>query len=284
MPEEQNTPNQPFNEELTANSIVQDSTISPSETKTPDMEVHHHPDLHHKKKKFKEYFLEFLMIFLAVTMGFFAENIREHFTDKNNTKEYLETYRDELIQQQALLKQYKKIYQRKIVVCDSVKNIFFNGEENTKLNVLERLNIFAITLVEIPFSTSSYDQMVNAGALRYINNIALRDSMAYYKGQIETVKNYNTRVLSAILGQQAEIVKLMDYHDMITTDTSQSYDFVPHIPVIKPFDSLSAEQRNSLVAFYEAFIVQAQSDLRRIRMLHITNQNLLKMVNEQSEK
>ena len=45
------------------------------------MEVHHHPDLHHKRKKFKEYFLEFLMIFLAVTMGFFVENIREHFSD-----------------------------------------------------------------------------------------------------------------------------------------------------------------------------------------------------------
>ena len=37
---------------------------------TENMEVHHHPDLHHKPKKWKEYFLEFLMIFLAVTMGF----------------------------------------------------------------------------------------------------------------------------------------------------------------------------------------------------------------------
>ena len=35
---------------------------------TENMEVHHHPDLHHKPKKWKEYFLEFLMIFLAVTM------------------------------------------------------------------------------------------------------------------------------------------------------------------------------------------------------------------------
>jgi hypothetical protein len=41
------------------------------------MEVHHHPDLHHEKKKFKEYLLEFVMIFLAVTLGFFAETIRE---------------------------------------------------------------------------------------------------------------------------------------------------------------------------------------------------------------
>ena len=46
------------------------------------MEVHHHP--HVEKKNFKEYFLEFLMIFLAVTMGFFAENIREYFSNNEN--------------------------------------------------------------------------------------------------------------------------------------------------------------------------------------------------------
>ena len=40
------------------------------------MEVHHHP--HVEKKGFKEYFLEFLMIFLAVTMAFIGENMREH--------------------------------------------------------------------------------------------------------------------------------------------------------------------------------------------------------------
>jgi hypothetical protein len=40
-----------------------------------NMEVHHHPEV--DKKGFKEYLLEGLMIFLAVTMGFFAENLRE---------------------------------------------------------------------------------------------------------------------------------------------------------------------------------------------------------------
>ena len=50
------------------------------------MEVHHHP--HVEKKNFKEYFLEFLMIFLAVTLGFFAENLREHITESNQEKEF----------------------------------------------------------------------------------------------------------------------------------------------------------------------------------------------------
>jgi len=48
-------------------------TVSP----TPEMEVHHHPQLEHKPKPIKEYLLEGFMIFIAVMMGFIAENIRE---------------------------------------------------------------------------------------------------------------------------------------------------------------------------------------------------------------
>ena len=51
------------------------------------MEVHHHPDLHHKPKPLKEYLLEGLMIFIAVMLGFIAENVREAITDHEHVKE-----------------------------------------------------------------------------------------------------------------------------------------------------------------------------------------------------
>ena len=51
------------------------------------MEVHHHPQV--EKKGLKEYVLEGLMIFLAVTMGFIAENIREHISDHAKEKEFM---------------------------------------------------------------------------------------------------------------------------------------------------------------------------------------------------
>jgi hypothetical protein len=51
------------------------------------MEVHHHPQLEHKPKPWKEYILEGLMIFLAVTMGFFAENIRENITNREHARQ-----------------------------------------------------------------------------------------------------------------------------------------------------------------------------------------------------
>src|ERR1700759_5616034 len=59
-----------------------------------NMEVHHHPKV--EKKNFKEYFLEFLMIFLAVTLGFFAENVREHLGDASKETEYMSAMFEEL--------------------------------------------------------------------------------------------------------------------------------------------------------------------------------------------
>jgi hypothetical protein len=51
------------------------------------MEIHHHPQLEHKHKPWKEYLLEGLMIFIAVMMGFIAENIREDITNSQHVKQ-----------------------------------------------------------------------------------------------------------------------------------------------------------------------------------------------------
>ena len=58
------------------------------------MEVHHHP--HVEKKSFKEYLLEGLMIFLAVTMGFFAESIRENITKHEKEQHLMEMLVEDL--------------------------------------------------------------------------------------------------------------------------------------------------------------------------------------------
>jgi hypothetical protein len=58
-------------EDLSEENISTDETnlLTPSQ-ETENMEVHHHPDLHHEPKKWKEYFLEFLMIFFGSNDGF----------------------------------------------------------------------------------------------------------------------------------------------------------------------------------------------------------------------
>ncbi len=71
---------------------IETSDIITSDINTSDilnMEVHHHPQLKHERKPWKEYFLEYLMIVLAVTTGFFAESLREHLGDTSKEHEYI---------------------------------------------------------------------------------------------------------------------------------------------------------------------------------------------------
>ncbi len=77
------------------------------------MEVHHHP--HVEKKNFKEYFLEFLMIFLAVTMGFIAENIRESFSDRENEKVYMESLVQDVKDDINQIKNQQPVFDYRIV-------------------------------------------------------------------------------------------------------------------------------------------------------------------------
>lgn len=56
------------------------------ELQTEQMEVHHHPQLEHNPKPWKEYLLEGFMIFIAVMMGFIAENIREDISNKEHVR------------------------------------------------------------------------------------------------------------------------------------------------------------------------------------------------------
>ncbi|MGH2564772.1 MAG: hypothetical protein ACRDE5_09670, partial [Ginsengibacter sp.] len=53
------------------------------------MEVHAHT--HTPRKRWHHYFWEFFMLFLAVTLGFFVENMREHIMDRKKEKIYIES-------------------------------------------------------------------------------------------------------------------------------------------------------------------------------------------------
>ena len=57
---------QPENLSAEIISTNEKNIITPKQ-ETENMEAHHHNDLHHKSKKWKNHLLEFLMIFLALT-------------------------------------------------------------------------------------------------------------------------------------------------------------------------------------------------------------------------
>jgi hypothetical protein len=89
------------------------------------MEAHHHSNFNHKTKKWKEYFLEFLMIFLAVTLGFFAESFRENLTNNHKEKEYIRSMVEDLQKDATFLQlSINKLIPYHLVWLDSTMNLF----------------------------------------------------------------------------------------------------------------------------------------------------------------
>src|SRR3954465_2059006 len=125
-----------------------------------NMEVHHHPNLHHGKKKFKEYFLEFLMIFLAVSMGFIAENIREHKSEARNACRYLNSYKNDLLLNKRQIERYDSIFTYLMPRYDSIVAIFYEKKENEELPLLSRLLLDQARNNIITLSTPTYQQLI----------------------------------------------------------------------------------------------------------------------------
>ena len=133
------------------------------------MEVHHHPQV--GKKNFKEYFLEFLMIFLAVTLGFFAENIREHFTETRKGKEYAISYKEDLVKDTAIIESIISILNRDIEGCDSL-NYYLENERTKSVIDLQKIyqyNLSALGGFSFNLTDRTASQLKNSGGMLLLN-------------------------------------------------------------------------------------------------------------------
>ena len=181
------------------------------------MEVHHHPDLHHSKTKFREYFLEFLMIFLAVTMGFIAENIRESIVEHHSEKQYMTSLVRDLELDTLELSKGSLFRNQKIQALDSVLNILAEQSSAQVSPVAYRLSRKFYGSRNFYQNSGTLDQLKNSGGLRLIRNRAIVDSIESYDQQVRRMKgrddfeadafNYNNRISEKIFDAKS-IIKI----------------------------------------------------------------------------
>jgi hypothetical protein len=148
------------------------------------MEVHHHPDV--EKKSFKGYLLEGLMIFIAVSMGFFAENIREYFGDKEKEHQYVASLSEDLKKDTAALHYSIRRLARDIKAGDSIITLFAKNQlQQQDDNSILRLGIACGLSVDIVFNDRTSSQLKSSSSMRLIKNKAVADSiLQYWNNQI----------------------------------------------------------------------------------------------------
>jgi hypothetical protein len=155
------------------------------------MEVHHHPNLHHTSKPWKEYLLEGLMIFLAVMMGFFAESIREGISDRSKEHEYIISMMEDARTDTAAIHIAIAQNIRRIAALDSLSDLLYNYDKNAgddfKMYMYFRQGLvhpFFVSLTERTFT-----QLKNAGGMRLIRKKAAADSIIAYDDSDKKLAN-----------------------------------------------------------------------------------------------
>jgi hypothetical protein len=146
------------------------------------MEVHHHS---HKPKNWKEYITEFVMLFAAVTLGFFAENIREHSIITHRIEQNKIAVLKDLEADAVTIDSLLVNEQMAINIFDRVINVLYLAK-NKDINQDQLIDsiktfpqIIAATFT-LYVNNSSFKNMQSSGLLSYVEEEELKNSLSYY--------------------------------------------------------------------------------------------------------
>ncbi len=175
--EENNSAPDSYRDEYPTSETKKELPTANSKLPTETMEVHHHPEV--EKKGFKQYFLEFLMIFLAVTMGFFAESIREHVSDREKEKDFMRSMVQDLQADTAALhagiKDFKGVFSAADTLLTCLKSDKPDGDIINRV-VSHRFWIYT----GYSYNNRTIQQLKNSGNFRLIQNSRVTDSIVIY--------------------------------------------------------------------------------------------------------
>ena len=192
------------------------------------MEVHHHA--HTPRKKWTHYFWEFLMLFLAVTLGFFVENQREHYIENVRAKEFSKTLAKDLHNDTAAIYAQKKYAGLYIAFVDSLlalSKTTLDGNNASRFSLYTRFMYWTQPII---WSRATFEQIKNSGSLRYFKNYRLLEKMMNYEAIVKQIdmESYNNTIRGNLLLQQINVVIDPIFHHelskyfLMTIDTMSS--------------------------------------------------------------
>jgi hypothetical protein len=134
------------------------------------METHHHGHVHHSKK-WKDYLFEFFMLFLAVSAGFFMENILEGYVEKERAEGLVGSLITDLKKDTALLNWLTDFREnRRRLYLDSFYALLDKPEKQVDQRSYYDLAFRIREWYPFRQSAATITQLENAGYLRYFSD------------------------------------------------------------------------------------------------------------------
>jgi len=207
------------------------------------MEVHH--NAHHEgKKSWKSYFWEFLMLFLAVTLGFFVENQREHYIEHVRAKEFSKTLVKDMQTDTAAVHAQSRSAEMFIAFVDSLLALSKTKLEGSNAARFSFYSRFMYWTQPIIWNNATFEQIKNSGSLRYFKNYRLLEKMMKYDAITKQIdmEAYNNTIRGNLLLKQINVIIDPIHHQRLSKYFLVSLDTIS----IKTIEQLSSHNSESL--------------------------------------
>jgi hypothetical protein len=250
------------------------------------MEVHHpHHPTH--KKKWSEYIIEFVMLFAAVTLGFFAENVREHQIIEHKTDLNLQSIILDLKKDSLLIQERIKEYENAALYLDKLNDLYLEYQLNnlSKNEYLDKVLLISDSLIfgnSFYINNSSYKNTIASGSFSSINSTELKRSISNYYEVFGAKLNDNNKILDDVV--EYYIVKTMPKPGGLVAPIIGRID-KKKVEVLKKYYKSNGLFENSLLN--KDFIIYNQKTIDRvllylylIKLFEAENKELINLLNK----
>jgi hypothetical protein len=155
------------------------------------MEVHHSHSGSHGSKSWKSLLLEFVMLFAAVTLGFFAENLREHHVEREREVTFIAAVHADVRADIAALRAVIRTQEVRLRHEETLLNLL---ERHTAADLADLYYTGRVTSLRYFFlrSNNGFQQLKHAGGLRLIGSPAVLRALQTYEGEIDKLEELQT--------------------------------------------------------------------------------------------
>jgi hypothetical protein len=245
------------------------------------MEVHHpHHPTH--KKKWSEYFLEFFMLFFAVTLGFFAENQREHLVESHREKQFIQSLYEDLKKDTSMLNTLIEYHTIQINKIDTANKIIKDAIWNdSTLKLIYRVNLKTLGNLRLSLNERTSSQLKNSGSMRLIENQFISNKISEYWELSEVTKNMGVVVEELKLKAREKSYSIFDqtYYENVSLGTvsNNAKLMTADVFILKEYANRLNHIRNSMSNVQLPFIIKlnkaAESLLIELKKEYDLNDN-----------
>lgn len=245
------------------------------------MEVHHHPRLDHKPKPWKEYLLEYLMIFLAVMTGFFAESYREHLGDRAKETEYMRGMVQDLKADTAEIRATEIRFKNACRIIDTMLTCLKSDNPDPAI-INHAITHEFWTYTGFSYNNHTVQQLKSSGNFRLVLNKAVADSILKYDN-LETafiLNQYND--LKGTLMTYKNIEARVVYYKQLNGVEGEDFSRTDFAPANKPV--FITKDKALLASYYNSLFIHEAlcfTFLRSLKRTHARASRLITLIKKE---